>query len=187
MRCSQLKAFDEGTFGNYIWHFSVYVEFCAKLGMHCFPLEPKKSALFVTFIDNGYINAGTKCNYHSSVQTIARLMGVNVPKHEFPDVLLVLRGIQKERKHILSNVKHAVMWASFLTSFYLMLRKSNVCHTSCTKPNYLLRKHLNVKAKHKLIHIFWTKMLQLGKKILEMPLLSVPCSLLCPVWVVKIC
>ena len=77
------------------------------------------------------------------------------------------------------------MWKLFLTSFFLMLRKSNVCHTSGTKPNYLLRKHLNIKWKHLLIHIFWTKTLQLGEKVLDMPLLSLPGSLLCPVWAIK--
>ena len=180
---SQLKAFDKGTFGNNIRHFLVYMEFCDKLGVRCFPLEPEKSALFVTYLDNGNHNAKTIHNYHSSVRTIARLMGVTVQKHKFPDILLVLKGIQKERLTLpkiahpimpeilpkireilnLSEPKHMVMWALFLTSFFLMLRKSNVCHMSGTKPNYLLRKHLNIKRKYLLIHIFWTKTLPCKK------------------------
>ena len=147
------------------------MEFCDKLGTRCSPLEPEKSALFVTYLDNGEPNAKTIWNYHSSLRTIARLVGMEVLKHEFPDVLLVLKGIQKERLippiiahpimpeillkiRNLSDPKHAVMWALFLTSFFLMLRKSNVCHKSGTKSNYLLRKHLNIKRKHLLIHIF---------------------------------
>ena len=126
---------------------------------------------------------------------------MEVPKHKFPDVFLGLKGIQRERitppkivhpitpeillkiREILNllDPKQAVMWELFLTSFSFMLRKSNVCHTCGTKPNYLLRKNLNIKRKHLLIHIFWTKTLQLIKKVLEMLLLSMPGSLLCPV------
>ena len=96
-------------------------------------------------------------NYHSSVRTIAQLMGIHVPKHEFPDVLLVLKGIQRDRKiapklgHPMKpsillkirdnldpdNPEHATMWSLFLTSFFLMLHKSNVCHTYGTARNYL--------------------------------------------------
>ena len=35
------------------------------------------------------------------------------------------------------------------------------------------------------MHIFWTKTLQLGEKILEMPLLHIPGSSLCPVSMMK--
>ena len=205
MRHSQLKACDEGTFGNYIRHFSAYMEFCDILGVRCCPLEPEKSALFVTYLDNGNCNADTIHNYHSRVRTIVILIGVSVPKHEFPDVLLVLMSIQKERPRLsklahpmmpkillnirdildLSNPHHATMWALFLTSFFVMLRKSNVCYTSGIKPNYLLRKHLNIKKRHTLIHILCTKTLQLGKKILEVPLLAMPESKLCPVWAIR--
>ena len=66
-----------------------------------------------------------------------------------------------------------------------MLCKSNICHTYGTARNYLKRKHVNVKRNCILVHIFWTKTLQLGEKILEMPLLSIPGSSLCPVSVMK--
>ena len=108
MRHSQLKSFNEGTFSNYITHFTVYMEFCDKLGVWCFTLEPEKSMLFITYLDNGERNPKTIQNYHSSVRTIARLKGMEVPKHEFPDVLLVLKGIQKERL-IPPKIAHPIM------------------------------------------------------------------------------
>ena len=123
-------------------------------------LEAEKSVLFVTYLDDGTHNAATIRNYHSSVRTVAWLMGINVTKHEFPDVLLVLKGIQRGRKIApklahpmtlsillkirdnldLDNPVHATMWSLFLTSFFLMLCKSNVCHTYGTARNYLERK-----------------------------------------------
>ena len=69
MHRSQLQAFDEGTFGNYIRHCLVYLDFCELIGGKCFPLEQEKSALFVSYLDNGKRNADTIRNYHSSVRT----------------------------------------------------------------------------------------------------------------------
>ena len=91
---TQLQAFNEGTLSNYIRHCVVYLDFCKLIGANCFPLEPKKSALFVSYLNNGDRNADTIRNYHSSVRTVARLFGYTVPKQEFPDVLLVLKGIK---------------------------------------------------------------------------------------------
>ena len=125
--------------------------------------------------------------------------------YEFPDMLLVLKGIQRDRKIApklahpmtlsillkirdnldLYNPVHATMWSLFLTSFFLMLHKSNVCHTYGTARNYLKRKHVNVKQNCILVQIFWTKTLKLGEKILEMLLLLIPGSSLCPVSVMK--
>ena len=73
----------------------MYLDFCALLGFKCFPLEAEKSALFVTYLDDGSRNAVTIRNYHSSVRTVAQLMGTNVPKHEFPDMLLVLKEFKE--------------------------------------------------------------------------------------------
>ena len=196
-----MRAFDEGTFGNYIRHCSVYLDFCELIGEKCFPLEPEKSALFVSYLDNGKRNADTIRNYHLSVRKVAQLLGVTVPKHEFPDVLLVLKGIKKTSvkapriahpmmPEILLRIRnvldlddpvHAAMWSLFLTSFFLMLRKLNACYTPGTKNKFLLHKHVNFKKNSVLVHIFWTKMLQLGKIFLHMPLFSICTSDLCPV------
>ena len=152
MHRSQLRAFDEGTFSNYFRHCLVYLDFCKLIGEKCFPLEPVKSALFVSYFDNRKRNVDIIRNYHLSVRTVARLLGVTVPKHEFLDVLLVLKGIKKTSVktpriahammlEILSRIRnvldlddpvHATMWSLFLTSFFLMLRKSNVCYTPGT-------------------------------------------------------
>ena len=77
-----MKAFNKGTFSNYLRHCKVYMEFCDICRFDYFPLEPEKSALFLTFLDNGTRNTNTIRNYHSSVRTMARLLGVKVPKKE---------------------------------------------------------------------------------------------------------
>ena len=77
------------------------------------------------------------------------------------------------------------MWSLFLTSFFIMLRKSNVCKTYGTKENYLRHRHISRKRNDILVQIFWTKALQLGERVLEMLLLSIPGCSLCQVNAMK--
>ena len=62
-----MRAFNKGTFKKYLRHAKAYLEFCQYVGWDCFPLEPEKSALFVTYLDNGKRNADTIRSYLSSV------------------------------------------------------------------------------------------------------------------------
>ena len=73
------------------------------------------------------------------------------------------------------------MWCLFLTSFFLMLRKSNVSKTYGTEEKFLRREHITFADDRILVKIFWTKTLQLGEKVLELPLLKIPDCDLCPV------
>ena len=79
------------------------------------------------------------------------------------------------------NPFEVTMWSLFLTSFFLMLQKSNVCNTCGMEESFLRQKHKHVKDNHILVNLFWTKTLQLGKQVLEMPLLPIINSELCPV------
>ena len=202
---SQMCAFNKGTFNSYLRHCRVYMEFYQLFGWECFPLEQEKSALFMTYLDNGNRNADTIRSYHSSVRSVARILGIKVPKKEFSDVLLVLREMQKANPQpkrlaypmtpsILRKIRYtinhddpfqATRWSLFLTSFFLLLRKSNVCKTYGTEGNYLRRSHISRRNNHILVQIFWTKTLQLWEKVLEMPLLSIPGCSLCPVKAMK--
>ena len=71
MRKQQLRAFNKGTFDIYLRHLKAYMEFCQIFDWNLFPLEPEKSALFVTYLDNGNRNADTIRGYHSSIRSVA--------------------------------------------------------------------------------------------------------------------
>ena len=90
-----MHAFNKDMFNSYLRHCRVYMEFCQLFQWGYFPPEPEKSALFVTDLDNGNRNADTVRSYHLSVRSVARMLGIKVPKKEFSNVLLVLRGMQK--------------------------------------------------------------------------------------------
>ena len=72
------------------------MEFCQLFGWKLFRLEPEKSVLFITYLDNGNRNADIIRGYHSSVRLMARILGIKVPKKEFNEVLLVLKGMEKD-------------------------------------------------------------------------------------------
>ena len=95
MQKSQMRAFNKGTFNNYMRHCKAYLEFCRNLGWKCFPLEAEKSALFVMYLDDGNRNANTIMNYQSSIRTVARMLGFCVKRKAFPEVKLVIKGLAK--------------------------------------------------------------------------------------------
>ena len=66
-----------------------------------------------------------------------------------------------------------------------MLRKSNKCKMYGTKNRFLKHEHISVGSNKILVQIFWTKTLQLGERVLDMPLLSIPECSLCPVATMK--
>ena len=104
---------------------------------------------------------------------------ISVKKAAFPITPCILLKIGKQiRRHVPFEL---TMWSLFLTSFFLMLRKSNVCKTSGMDDNYLRHKHITVKNDHILVNVFWTKSMQLGERVLQLPLLPVANSELCPV------
>ena len=67
MRKSQMWAFNKGMFNCYIRHCKAYMEFCQLFDWDCFLLDAEKSALFVTYLDNGERNA----EMQSSVRSVA--------------------------------------------------------------------------------------------------------------------
>ena len=88
----------------------------------------------------------------------------------FPVMSSILKKIGHTIDH--DDSFQATLWSLFLTSFFLMLRKSNVCKTYGTEENYLRCDHITLKRDYILVKIFWTKTLQLGERVLELPLLS---------------
>ena len=74
-------------------------------------------------------------------------------------------------------------WCLFLFAFFLFARKSNLVPDT---PNYkdktfLLRQNVKQIDKILIVSINWSKTIQFGQRILEIPLVRIPGSVLCPV------
>ena len=138
----------------------------------------------------------------SGLRTVSTTAGFDIPQKQFPLVNLTLRGLGNlkqtppDQAHpmtvrlllaIRDNLNlevpfQATMWASFISSFCMLLRKSNVTPDKDWEINFMHREHLKRGPVGYLVILFWTKMLQTGDRRLEYPLLEAPGCLLCPVW-----
>lgn len=84
----------------------------------------------------------------------------------------------------MSNTDNIVFWCLFLFAFFLLARKSNL--VPATKNEYLARKFLlrqNITdhGSYLTVTFYWTKTIQSGERILELPLVEIENSILCPV------
>ena len=81
-----------------------------------------------------------------------------------------------------------VFWAILLVGFFGMLRKSNLMPNkadSFDPSKQLTRSHITFRNNIAILNITWAKNLQFKQKVLEIPLLEIPNSPLCPVTVLK--
>ena len=133
----------------------------------------------------------------------ATTTGYEVPTKQFPLINITLKGLGKLKKtppeqinpmtvHILLQIRdkldlnmpfHGTMWALFVSSFCMLLRKSNVTPDKDWETEYMCREHMRRGLVGYLITLYWTKNLQTGDRRLEYPLLEAPGCLLCLVWV----
>ncbi len=76
----------------------------------------------------------------------------------------------------------ATMWCLFLLAFFTLSRKSNLVVTSgkFDPDRQLCRSDVRLGSKGLLVTFRWTKTIQFGQRKLQIPILSIPNSKLCP-------
>ena len=82
-----------------------------------------------------------------------------------------------------SEPNDTVCWSLFLFAFYLFVRKSNLVPTTkedLKSKKFLLRKNVSKKENFLLVTMNWSKSIQYGERILQTPLVPIPCYMLCP-------
>ena len=141
----------------------------------------------------------------SSLRTISTTVGYEVSDKQFPMVKLTLRGIGNRNlappnranpmtARILLKIRNtlnlhdtfkATMWALFTTCFFLLLQKSNVTPDKESEKAYMRRKHIQHTDNGLLITLYWTKTIKAGERCLQVTMLEVEGSLLCPVKALK--
>ena len=82
------------------------------------------------------------------------------------------------------NSEDHIYWCLFLFAFFLLARQSNLVPTSSkyiVKGKGFLRSDVSEMGDNLLATLNWTKTIQLGERVLQTSLLSLPGSVLCPV------
>ena len=201
LRETQQAAFVKGTCMNYYRNINSYVTFCEEYNLKAFPVSDESISLYAqSRAIKGY-NPSSITNMVSSIKSVSKMIGYNIDPIGFPGLKMTLKGMErlygKPAKQaapitldILVNIGlrlnfdrkfHVTMWAIFLTSFFVLLRKSHVSHSAKQDDNFLLRKHLVRTENGYEVIIEWSKTNQLHSRMEKLPLLPIAGSLLCPV------
>ena len=201
LRETQQAAFAKGTCMNYYRNINSYVTFCEEYGLVKFPITDESISLFAQSRALKGYNPSSINNMVSSIKSVSKMMGYKLDPLGFPGLKMAFKGMErlygKPAKQaapitldILVNIGlalnfnrkfHVTMWALFLTSFFILLRKSHVSYCSKQDNNFLLRKHLVRTENGYEILIEWSKTNQLHSRIEKLQLLLIEDSLLCPV------
>lgn len=70
-----------------------------------------------------------------------------------------------------------VYWCLFLFAFFLFARKSNLVPTTkkdFENKKFLLREDVKFEVDYLLVYLKWSKTIQFGERILEIPIIAIP-------------
>ena len=168
-----------------------------------FPTQDIILAWYAQYLAYTFKSHASVVNYLSGVKTLHVLLGFTLQGFSGILVKLTVRGIRRIKKHQpkqalainpvilnhvvqglnLGNPDNTTFWAVCLTSFFLLLRKSNVVPDTIKRLNVqelLCRQDISFCEKGALVTLRWSKTNQFGEHLTFL-LPKIPGSLLCPV------
>ena len=160
-------------------------------------------SLYAQFLSRSFKSIQSIKNYISGVKTMHYLLGYSTSQINDFLINLSLRGMERVKQHLtkqakaitpeilISMHKHfnfsdpadTVFWCLFLFAFFLFARKSNLVPDSVHSQfkRFLLRGDIESLGNVLIVHINWSKTIQFGQKILKLPIVEIPGSVLCPI------
>ena len=207
MQATRRQAYAANTHKNLLVQWRSFIMFCLYYDLECLPAETETLSLYAQFLSRSFKTVAAITNYISGVRLLHLYVGVSPPDLSDFSFKLVLSGLRRVKLHrvkqaapmtpkILLAMYHYIMqdpegptiWALFLVAFYLFLRKSNLVPLTpraFDSTKQLCRKDIVVGQDVVLVRIRLSKTIQFGDRVLKLPLLPVPGSVLCPVSAVK--
>ena len=170
-----------------------------------FPATPHTMGLYAQFLSRSFAASSSIQNYISGVKKIHLMLGCEFPEASF-ELKLALKGIQRKNPHcpkqaapitplILLKIAKildcqkpvdSVFWSLFLTAFFTLARKSNLVKTRSQKEaRQVTRSDIIVCHDSIIVTFKWTKTIQFGQRKLDIPMVHIPGSPLCPVTAYK--
>lgn len=201
LRLSTKSGYAVGTTRNLRIQWESYLLFCAFFSFSPIPTTTSILGLYGQFLSRSFKAVDSIRNYISGVFTMHQLLGIDLEINKFL-LNLSLKGINRLNPHcvrqalpITSGIllemypffdlhvtSDACFWCLFLFAFFLLARKSNLVldKKSDVSGKYLLRESVRYLNNNLVVSIHWSKTLQFGERILELPLLRSN-TILCPV------
>lgn len=201
---SNKAGYAEGTRKNLKIQWESYLLFCVHFNLVTLPASTKNLQLFAQFLSRTFKSTDSIKNYINGVKTMHLLLGHSVDHINSFILSLSLKGIAKLHPYCLKqaeaitpkillaianilnfdNQTDLVYWCLFLFAFFLLARKSNLVPTSrkdTQLKQYLLRQNVQDCKHYLIVSMNWTKTIQKGERILQIPLVRIRGSILCPV------
>ena len=198
------QAYAEGTHKNLKIQWETYLMFCIHFGLKYLPVNTNTLSLYAQFLSNSFKSTQSIKNYLSGVKTIHFLLGYTTDKINEFVVNLGLRGLARSKPHMpkqaqaitpeillkmyalldMKKRKDIVYWCLFVFAFFMFARKSNLVPTTFAdlkKPKFLLRRDVTRIGDILLVTMKWSKTNQFGARVLQIPLIKIPHSPLCPI------
>ena len=204
-RLSQALMFAEGTKRNHRSNLKQFVIFCVKFSKPVCPTNRETLMAFAR-LESATIGYGSIKNIFSSIKFLHKALN-----EVFPDDDWQLESTLKAIKRELSGAAHQTLpitpdilakmylfadtsnprglaeWASFLTSFYCLLRKSSAVPASLPKFNPvtgLSRLKISFPTSRNICMVLlnYSKTDQFGNKEMIIPMVANPVRALCPVY-----
>lgn len=200
---TQKSAFAEGTKANLSSQWKKFEVFCALMGDCKVPISAHQLCLYIQYLSRSLKSPSSVRNYVSGLKTFHYLLGLPFPSTSELEVKLTFRGLDRLKNHVPSKAApvdpsllldlhalldtskphDAVVWCLFVFMFFLFARKSQFLPLSVRSVDLnkiLLRSDVKVIKDHFQVTFRWTKTTQFGR-VVEIPLVPIPNSPLCPV------
>ncbi|VDI04268.1 Hypothetical predicted protein [Mytilus galloprovincialis] len=174
------------------------------IGSKPFDIDSELLCTYSEFLSRSFRSAQSIRNYLNGVKVLFLLLGLHVDVFSSYELKLTMKGLDRKLKHlpkqafpitleILGKIREhlnlntpldATYWCLFLFALLLLSRKSNLVPVSTKKfdkNKQLCRGDVTVFPSLIIVAFKWTKTIQLGNRILRIPLLAYPLSKFCPV------
>ena len=184
--------------------WKAFLLFCLYFDFKPLPASLEVLCLYAQFLGRSFKSPDSIKSYVSGVKLLHLFHDLEFPHSSAFILKLTFRGLSKELAHRpkraaamtpdlllrisrvldLSNEVDAVFWALFLVAFFLMARKSNLVPQSAKAfdpKKQLQRRDVLVARDMVLVALKWSKTNQCGRRLLQVPLVAIPGSVLCPV------
>ncbi|XP_078682969.1 uncharacterized protein LOC144917132 [Branchiostoma floridae x Branchiostoma belcheri] len=201
---TQRQAFALSTQANHRSSFRSYLGFCEFFRKTPIPASPHLLSCYVQFLSRSVKSVATISHHLSAVKLLHQFHGFYDLDLSGFELQQTLKGLKKTLRHqprehhpvtpefllrVHPLINHsdptdATVWAVILVGFFTFLRRSNLAPASVKSfdPNKnLCRRDISVAPEGLLIRVRWTKTIQANERRLEIPVLAIPNSPLCPV------
>ena len=204
LKTSTKAAYAEGSRRNLKVQWESFLLFCTYFSFISLPASTETLQLFAQFLSRTFKATDSIKNYIAGVKTMHLLLGFKVDHINNFILNLSIKGMAKLKPYCIKqaapmtpeilfklasvmdfkNPDSVVYWCLFLFAFFLLARKSNLVPTSTNdllSKRFLMKKNVEVHKSFLIVNLTWTKTIQIGERVLQMPLVPIKGSILCPV------